>query len=81
MACTSLTYSLASCSGLSRSPACSSAPRIVSARPRLALRVAVQSQSRGNAAAAASSLLDAPSAEEMAAPVATVSDSGSGQAV
>ncbi|KAL4431481.1 hypothetical protein ABPG75_006737 [Micractinium tetrahymenae] len=73
MECRQLTHSLASCSGLARPSACSSAHRAVSARPRLALRLqAVQSLSRGNAAAAASSLLDAPSAEELAAPVTTV---------
>ena len=78
MAAPALTLSLASCS-LARPSVCTAAPRAVSARPRLALRVAVESQRRGNAAAAASSLLDAPSAEEMAAPVATVSSGSSWQ--
>lgn len=70
-----LTHSLASCSGLVRAPVASSSntARQVVRAPRLALRVqAVQSLSRGTAATSASSLLNAPSAEEVAAPVLTV---------
>ncbi|KAL4419546.1 hypothetical protein ABPG77_006877 [Micractinium sp. CCAP 211/92] len=80
MAAPALTLSLAA-SSLTRPTVCAGAPRAVSARPRLALRVEVQSQSRGHAAAAASSLLDAPSAEEMAAPVATVHSPDEFQAI
>lgn len=74
-----LTHSLASCSGLVRVPCTSTAARASAVvRPaRLALRVqAVQSLSRPDASAAASSVLNAPSEEELAAPVATVSACG-----